>query len=113
MVVRKMYNVKQLAVELQRKVFESKKNNAGIVKIDILTACSILDILQETYKREDKNQTLESALTFISKEDGTHTNLMKEENKPHCFGILKNNDEWVMCKECPYVEQCKGATEYE
>ena len=115
MVINKTYDIKQLAETLQQAIELSKKYN-GVVKLDILTAHDILEVLQETHKRERRNQTLESAITFIEKEDGTHTNLMEETNrKPECFGMvmLGNNDTWNICEECPYIEQCKAVTEHE
>lgn len=106
MVIRKQYNIGQLAEQLQTEVEKSKKYN-GVVKLDILTANNILDVLNETNRREQKHQTLESALTFIEKEDGTQTNLMEEHNKkPECFGRYKKNDNWEICEECPYEIQC-------
>lgn len=106
MVIRKQYNIGQLAEQLQIEVEKSKKYN-GVVKLDILTANNILDVLNETNRREQKHQTLESALTFIKKEDGTHMNLMEEHNeKPECFGRYKKNDNWEICEECPYELRC-------
>lgn len=106
MEIRKQYNIGQLAEQLQTEIEKSKKYN-GVVKLDILTANNILDVLNETDRREQKHQTLESALTFIEKEDGTQTNLMEEHNKkPECFGRYKKNDNWEICEECPYEIQC-------
>lgn len=106
MVIRKQYNIGWLAEQLQTEVEKSKKYN-GVVKLDILTANNILDVLNETNRREQKHQTLESALTFIEKEGGTQTNLMEEHNKkPECFGRYKKNDNWEICEECPYEMQC-------
>ena len=42
MVIRKQYNIGQLAEQLQTEVEKSKKYN-GVVKLDILTANNILD----------------------------------------------------------------------
>lgn len=106
MVINKTYNIEQLAETLQQAIELSKKYN-GIVKLDILTAHDILEVLKETHKREQKHQTLESAPTFIEKEDGTKTNLMDEHNKkPECFGQYKKNDNWEICEECTYEMQC-------
>ena len=89
MVIRKQYNIGQLAEQLQTEVEKSRKYN-GVVKLDILTANNILFVLNETNRREQKHQTLESALTFIEKEGVTQTNLMEEHNKkPECFGRYK------------------------
>lgn len=111
MVINRTYNIEELAETLQQAI---SKKCSGIVRLDILTAHDILEVLQETHKMERRNQTLESAVTFIEKEDGTHTNLMEEANrKPECFGMLRNNDTWNICEECPYIEQCKVVTEHE
>lgn len=106
MVIRKQYNIGQLAEQLQMEVEKSKKYN-GVVKLDILTANNILDVLNETNKREQKHQTLESVCNFMEMEDGTQTNEMKLHNeKPECFGRYKKNDNWEICEECPYEMQC-------
>ena len=104
MVIRKQYNIGQLAEQLQIEVEKSKKYN-GVVKLDILTANNILDILNETNRREQKHQTLESALTFIEKEDGTQTNIMEEVG---CFGDFDGND--FDCCICDYMKWCEEET---
>lgn len=121
MVINKTYDIKQLAEVLQQKVEESKKYK-GAVKLDILTAHDILEVLQETHKREQRNQTLESALTFIEKEDGTHTNLMEEKQKStehskpkkktkkrFCFGEYKRTN--PECLTCGCGDMCLIETE--
>lgn len=108
MVIRKQYNIGQLAEQLQTEVEKSKKYN-GVVKLDILTANNILDVLNETNRREQKHQTLESASTFIEKEDGTKTNLMETEEV--CFGCFDEDD--IGCGMCDCMEQCKEVTENE
>ena len=55
--------------------------------MDILTANNILDVLNETNRREQKHQTLVSALTLVEKEDDTQTNIMEEHKKPE--GIIQ------------------------
>lgn len=102
MVIRKEYNVGQLVEQLQTEIEKSKKYNR-VVKLDILTANDILDVLNETNRREQKHQTLESALTFIEKEDGTHTNLMEEVG---CFGNFDgNNFECCICDDMKWCEE--------
>ena len=112
MVIRKQYDIGQLEETLQQAIEQSKKYN-GVVKLDILTSNDILEVLQETHRREQKHQTLESALTFIENEDGTQTNLMEAETK--CFGCFDGNDiECCMCddmKQCE--EKCKVVTKHE
>lgn len=111
MVIRKQYNIGQLAEQLQTEVEKSKKYN-GVVKLDILTANNILDVLNETNRREQKHQTLESALTFIEKEDGTQTNEMElHNNKPDCFGICRPDA--YECSHCLYYGECTIKTQLE
>lgn len=50
MVIRKEYNIGQLVEQLQTEIENSKKYNR-VVKLDILTANDILDVLNETNKR--------------------------------------------------------------
>ena len=52
MVIRKEYNIGQLVEQLQTEIEKSKKYNR-IVKLDILTANDILDVLNETNKRTE------------------------------------------------------------
>lgn len=85
MIIRKRYNVEQLAEQLQTEIENSKKYNR-VVKLDILTASDILDVLNETNKREQKHQTLESACNFMEMEDGTQTNEMELHNKKDANG---------------------------
>lgn len=108
MVIKKQYNIGQLAEQLQTEVEKSKKYN-GVVKLDILTANNILDVLNETNRMEQKHQTLESALTFIEKEDGTQTNLMEEHNKKQeCFGKYDEDD--LDCLMCACGDKCLKET---
>ena len=102
MVINRTYDIGQLVEQLQTEIEKSKKCSA--VKLDILTANDILEVLKETHRREQKHQTLESALTFIEKDDGTQTNLMEEHNKKsesfaECFGKYYTN-----CKQCDNVD---------
>lgn len=75
--INKNYDISKLAEELRTEISGAKKKYNYVVKLDILLANNILDVLEETQRREQKHQTLESALTFIEKEDGTQTNEMK------------------------------------
>lgn len=108
MEITKNYDVGQLAELLQTEIEKSKKYN-GVVKLDILTAYNILDVLNETNKMEQKHQTLVSELTFVEKEDGTKTKLMETENV--CFGCFDEDD--IGCGMCDCMEQCKEVTENE
>lgn len=111
MVIRKQYDIGQLVEQLQTEIEKSKKYN-GVVKLDILTTNNILDVLNETNRREQKHQTLESALMFVEKEDGTQTNLMEEHNKEskkkNCFGCYDEND--IECCMCICGDECLKET---
>lgn len=134
MIIRKRYNVEQLAEQLQTEIENSKKYNR-VVKLDILTANDILDVLNETNKREQKHQTLESACTFMEMEDGTQTNEMELHNKkdangntlrsmnchskvlnrtqtndrvPGCYGCYY--DKGLYCPDCKSRESCVQET---
>lgn len=134
MIIRKRYNVEQLAEQLQNEIENSKKYNR-VVKLDILTANDILDVLNETNKREQKHQTLESACNFMEMEEGTQTNETKLHNKkdangnilrsidchskvlngaktndrvPGCYGCYY--DEGLYCPDCKSRESCVEET---
>lgn len=106
--IRKQYDIGQLVEQLQTEIEKSKKYNR-VVKLDILTANDILDVLNETNRMEQKNQTLESALTFIDKEDRTQTNLMEEHNKKTgCFG--EYDEDYLGCLMCMCGDKCLKET---
>lgn len=108
MKIEKEYDIGQLVEQLQTEVEKSRKYN-GVVKLDILTANNIMEVLQETHRREQKHQTLESELAFIEKEDGTQTNLMEAETK--CFGCFgKYNEDDLDCLMCPCGDECMKET---
>lgn len=105
MVIRKEYNIGQLVEKLQTEIENSKKYNR-VVKLDILTANDILDVLNETHRMEQKHQTLESEPIFIEKEDGTQKNIMEEE--AGCFGYFDGND--FECCLCDDMKRCEEET---
>lgn len=105
MEINKTYNIEQLKETLQQAIELSKEYNF-IVRLDVLTANDILEVLNEINKREKKHQTLESAITFIEKEDDTHTNLMEEETV--CFGHFDGND--IGCYICDDMKRCEEET---
>lgn len=72
MEIRKEYNLKEIMNQLEEEI---KGKFDGVVIISPILAQDILDVLQETYRREQKHQTIESALVFDE----------KEEEKPNCF----------------------------
>ena len=81
MVIRKQYDIGQLVEQLQTEVEKSKKCN-GVVKLDILTANDILEVIQETHRREQRNKT----------------------NTMFCFGEYNECD--LDCCMCIYGDEC-------
>lgn len=78
-------------------------------KVPIPLLYDVIDVLEETLRREQKHQTLESELTFIEKEDGTQKNLMEEHNKkPECFG--KYDEDYLDCLMCMCGDECLKET---
>lgn len=126
MVINKTYNIEQLAETLQQEIELSKEYDKydGIVKLDILTAYDILEVLKEIHKREQKHQTIESALIFDEKEDETqklvrtkgdsaeYKKELKESKIPSCFGNYGTEDkEDCTCVFCEYELNCRRETE--
>lgn len=119
MIIRKEYNIEQLAEQLQTEIENSKKYNR-VVKLDILTANDILDVLNETNKREQKNQTLESACNFIEMElhnkKDANGNILRSidchleelEDNRNCFGYCVEDD--YVCTHCADYEKCRKET---
>lgn len=67
MVIRKEYNIQELINQLKEEV-DRERQFKGVVILSSAMAQDILDVLQETYRREQKHQTIESALIFDEKE---------------------------------------------
>lgn len=98
MEIRKEYNVEELSEKLKEEIDNSKKYN-GVVKLDVITTLEILDVLLETHRREQKHQTIESALVF-------------ESEIPCCFGKYDTDDKEVCtCVFCEYELDCRRETE--
>lgn len=111
MVINRTYNIEELAEQLQEKIKKSVEYGGG-VELDILKAQDILDVLCEMHRRERKHQTLESALTFIEKEDGTQSNLMELSEVAKycdCFGSYKGVGN-QKCFLCCLSDTCKDKT---
>lgn len=93
MLIKKNYNVKSLAETLEGALSVAIDDREVTVEIGLLEASDILDVLNETNKREQKHQTLESACNFMEMEDGTQTNEMELHNKKDANGnILRSMD---------------------
>ena len=111
MVIRKHYDIGEMAEQLQEKIKKSVEYGGG-VEFDILKAQDILDVLCEMHRRERKHQTLESAITFIEKEDGTQSNsmeLLEVAKYCDCFGSHKGVGN-QKCFLCCLSDTCKDKT---
>lgn len=114
MIIRKEYNVELLSAELTKEVIEAERVSNFYVKVPILVAKDIVDVLDETLEKKKRNQTLESELQFVETEDKGQTNEMEEEMnkeipriiKEHvCFG--KYDKDSLECGICDYKYECK------
>ena len=93
MLIKKNYDVKSLAETLEGALSVALDDREITVEIGLLEASEILDVLNETNKREQKHQTLESACNFMEMEDGAQTNEMELHNKKDANGnILRSMD---------------------
>lgn len=96
MIIRKRYNVEQLAEQLQNEIENSKKYNR-VVKLEILTANDILDVLETVASWENENSKL---------------NEVKEkelEDNRNCFGTYDGD---IECECCDSKEACENAKNY-
>lgn len=99
MYIRKEYNTQELINQLKEEV-DRERQFKGVVILSSAMAQDILDVLQETYRREQKHQTIESVLTF------------EESEIPSCFGKYETDDkEDCTCVFCEYELNCKKETE--
>ena len=105
MFIQKNYNVKSLAETLEGALSVAIDDREITVEIGLLEASEILDVLNETNKREQKHQTLESACNFMEMEDGTQTNEMERED---CFGTYDGD---IECEYCDSKEECEKRKE--
>lgn len=116
MVIKKKYNIGQLAEQLQTEIENSKKYNR-VVKLDILTASDILDILNETNKRKQKHQTLcdDCLMKSCCHVDCTNEYITEQMlgDLIKCFGKFYSKKSIVICESCKYKEQCEASTKYE
>lgn len=109
MEIRKQYNIGQLAEQLQTEIEKSKKYN-GAVKLDILTANNILDVLNETNRRKQKHQTnLMEEGKKIAKVITTEGNLLEVSRYDDCFGEYKGEGN-TKCLYCCLSDTCRDKT---
>lgn len=112
MEINKTYDITELGNKVQEAIESCVAGKSNRCSIDLLTANEILEVLRETKVREERHQTLESALSFVEKENGTQTNEMElHNNKPDCFGICRPDA--YECSHCLYYRECTIKTELE
>lgn len=116
MEIRKEYNIQELINQLKEEV-DRERQFKGVVILSSAMAQDILDVLQETYRKEQKHQTIESALISYEIEtkklvrtkgdSAEYKKELKESNLPDCFGSYEEEDAWNDdCEECKYIEKC-------
>lgn len=115
MVINKTYDIGQLVETLQTEIENSKKYNR-VVKLDILTANDILDVLNETNKRGQRHQTLcdDCLMKSCCNVDCTHEHITEQMlgDLIKCFG--KSYGRYTAaCCTCKYKEQCEVLTKHE
>lgn len=106
MEINKTYDITELGNKVQEAIESCVAGKSNRCSIDLLTANEILEVLRETKGREERHQTLESALSFVEKEDGTQTNEMEGETV--CFGHFDGND--MECCICDDMKMCEEKT---
>lgn len=92
MIIRKRYNVEQLAEQLQTEIENSKKYNR-VVKLDILTASDILDVLEMLASWENKSSKSNDVMK------------VELEDNRNCFGYCVEDD--YICTHCADYEKCR------
>lgn len=124
MVIKKEYNIEQLAEQLQNEIENSKKHNR-VVKLDILTANDILDVLNETNKRiksRDAEKEVSEQNCFGCHIDGNgKCNLCVYEKecvnetkeRERCFGKSYGKRPIIICGTCKYAKRCEALTKHE
>ena len=106
MEINKTYDITELGNKVQEAIESCVAGKSNRCSIDLLTANEILEVLRETKVREERHQTLESALSFVEKEDGTQKNIMEEET--WCFGDFDGNN--FECCICDDMKRCEEET---
>lgn len=124
MEIRKEYNIEQLVEQLQTEIEKSKKYNR-IVKLDILTANDILDVLNETNKRTksiDAEKEVSEQNCF-----GCHIDwnekcnlcvyerecINETKERKRCFGKSYGKRPIIICSTCKYAKRCEVLTKHE
>lgn len=118
MVIRKQYDITELGNKVQEAIESCVAGKSNRCSIDLLTANGILEVLRETKVREERHQTLESALSFVEKEDGIQTNEMEGEmnketpkhKRPSCFKHFYDNYKQCYNTECIHRKECIEST---
>ena len=112
MVIRKKYNIEQLVEQLQTEIENSKKYNR-VVKLDILTANDILDVLNETNKMELHNKTVigmkdAKCIAKMACDAAVLNGTQKNDRVRDCYGCYY--DKGLYCYDCKSRESCVEET---
>lgn len=100
----KTYDLKNIKDTLQKQIDATMKTNSSIVKIDLLTAVYITDILETVISMEEE-KTIQ--LNKMQKDLGCEE--VKETNPiPKCFGEYFRHD--LACYGCPHRYECIDKT---
>lgn len=105
----KTYDLKNIKDALQKQIDATMKTNSSIVKIDLLTAVYITDILETVISmEEEKTIHLNKILKDLGCEEVEE---VKETNPiPECFGEYLNNAMTCCEFSCPHVWECIDKT---
>lgn len=103
----KTYDLKNIKDALQKQIDATLKTNSSIVKIDLLTAVYIADILETVIlMEEEKTIQLNKILKDLGCEEVEE---VKETNPiPECFGTYISHT--IACYGCPHRYECMDKT---
>lgn len=103
----KTYDLEKIKDTLQKQIDATMKTNSSVVKIDLLTAVYITDILETVISmEEEKTIQLNKILKDLGCEDVEEE---KETNPiPECFGTYTSHA--LCCYGCPHYYECMDKT---
>lgn len=103
----KTYDLKKIKDTLQKQIDATMKTNSSIVKVDLLTAVYITDILETVISmEEEKTIQLNEILKDLVCEEVEE---VKETNPiPECFGTYISHT--MACYGCPHNCECMNKT---
>lgn len=99
----KTYDLEKIKDTLQKQIDTTMKTNNSVVKIDLLTAVYITDVLETVIvMEEEKTMQLNKILKDLGCEEVEEK---KETNPiPECFGEYINKS--LTCYGCPHHYEC-------